>query len=199
MESHLYATPEKDSDWDTKPLPKILKNNNYRHLGEKEKGEDLNMVNAELAGLKLLLHDAIKAQAHQENLRKKFEKKSKFLIFIILLLTNMLSIMSTGSITYYVTQDRDRQTVGLQSEQYGQSGHVQSGIGLIPTLHLGSEIVEKSEKKFEGKMTGDGELGATGITGITGITGRTGTSTNRERLTNISSQSSPLQLGSIWN
>ena len=189
-----YSTPEKD-EYDTKPLPHILKNSNFRNLGEKEK-EDINMVNAELAGLKLLLHDAIKASAHNENLRKKFDKKIRCLIFITLLLTNMLSIMSTGSITYFViTQDRVQ--TGLQSGLYGQSEALEkSGIGFIPTLHMGTEPVEKPVEKFEGMMAGGGDSAAAGDTGVTGITG---ISAIRGRLTNKSTQSSQLQLGSIWN
>ena len=105
------------------------------------------------------------------------------------MLTNLLSIMTTGSVTYYMCQDRDRPSPESQSEKSGQNGHMQPGIGHIPTLHLGSEILETSGTGK--KMTGGGEYE------ITGITGRTDNSKQRERLTNIS-QSSPLQLGSIW-
>ena len=202
MDSDLYATPERDPDWDSKPLPNpkisIIKNHNYRHPGhpgEKEKGaqhgqgEELSMANAELAGLKLLLHDSIKAQSHQEHQRKKSQKSKKFLLFIILMLTNLLSIITTGSTTYYMCQDRARPSAESQSEMSGQNGPMQPGMGIIPTLHLGSELLETSGTGK--KMTGGGEYE------ITGISGRSDNSQQRDRLTNTSKPSS-LLLGSIW-
>ena len=189
-----YSTPEKD-EYGIKPLPHIIKNNNFRKLGEKEK-DDINMVNQELAGLKLLLHDAIKASAHNENLRKKYDKKLRCLILITLILTNLLSITVTGSITYFViTQEKKGQT-GLQSGF--QSGHIEaqrseeSGLGIIPTLHMGTGL--EPVEKFEGMKAAGGDSA-----GNIGITERVHISAIMGRQTNTSTQSPQTYLGSIWN
>ena len=210
----LYAEPEKreDIDWNQKPLPSpkvqskvtTIKNANYRwcrdqdpgYPGEREKSaqhEELSMANAELSGLKLLLHDSIKAHSHQEHQRKKSHKSKKLLLFIILLLSNLLTCMSTGSITYFMCQDQNKPSADSQSE----IGPTQPGHGIIPTLNLGSGSLETSG--IGKQMTGGGSGGGSGggEYEITAISGRADNAQQRDRLTNTTKPSS-LLLGSIW-
>ena len=201
-----YSTPEKQEDYDIPPLPHIIKNKNFRKIGEKD---EISIVNQELASLKLLLHDALKASHHNKNIRKKYDKKLRYLIIVTLILTNLLSVTITGSVTYFViTQERQGQTGPTYKSGSGfLSGHIgarlesaqrseESGPG-IPTLHIGAKPGLESVKRFEGMKNMEAAGGDSA--GDTGITERVHISAIMGRQTNTSTQSPQTYLGSIWN
>lgn len=70
----------------------------------------------------MVLNDATQALHFNEVSCKKYQKKHKMLLIIILVLSNLLVTVSTGSLTYLYTKEKVSQVQSMG----GQHGHLES-------------------------------------------------------------------------
>ena len=93
-------------------------------------------LTSELSSHRMLLHDACKSIHIEKVNRHKYHRKINHLTIIILILTNIISITTTGSLTYIIIRDTTQQRskarglpLDYLAEAVHGNGHGQSGHG----------------------------------------------------------------------
>ena len=141
---------------------------------------------SEIASHKLLLHDATRSMHYAALHRRKYMRKIVCLTIIIILLTNLLSIVLTGSITYFLTNEQETQA------KVPEEAMTPSSMGLIQAVsRLKAPMEEQGESSTEG-------VWRVSVRGETSQGTKTSRGTKTSQGTNTSQGTKGMPMGNIW-